>query len=267
MSGVTAYDWQSLPCDRSDRTSPSVAVAPLTVFCDFDGPIVDVSKRYYTTYQLALADTRSAYQAQGITLPIQQLEAQQFWEMKQDRVADEDIALRSGVQGKQFEFFLARVLEIVNQPLLLHLDKLQPGVRWALARLHSQGIRLVLVTLRCQEQATQILRNYGLTRLFSGIYGTYDDQAAYRNNVELKQQLLAQALSEQVDLSGQPQSAWMIGDTEADLLAAQAVSIPTVALTCGIRSYSYLQQFQPTHTCYDLLTAADYLLGKMKCEQ
>jgi len=265
MSGVAAYDWQSPPCDRSHRNSPSVA--PLTVFCDFDGPIVDVSKRYYTTYKLALADTWSAYQAQGIALPIQQLEPQQFWQMKQDRVADEDIALRSGLQGEQFDFFIARVLEIVNQPLLLHLDKLQPGVRWALARLHSQGIRLVLVTLRCQEQATQILRNYGLTRLFSGIYGTYDDQAAYRNNIEVKQQRLAQALTEQVCFSLHPQSVWMIGDTEADLLAAQAVSIPTIALTCGIRSYRYLQQFQPTHTCYDLLTAADYLLGTMKCQK
>jgi len=265
MSGVAAYHWQSPPCDRSHRNSSSVA--PLTVFCDFDGPIVDVSKRYYTTYKLALAETYSAYQAQGIALPIQQLEPQQFWGMKQDRVADEEIALRSGLQGEQFDVFLARVLEIVNQPLLLHLDKLQPGVRWALARLHSQGIRLVLVTLRCQEQATQILRNYGLTRLFSGIYGTYDDQAAYRNNIELKQQRLTQALSEQVGSSLQPESAWMIGDTEADLLAAQAVSIPTVALTCGIRSYRYLQQFQPTHTCSDLLTAADYILDEMKFYQ
>lgn len=265
MSGVAAYDCQSPSCDRSDRTSPSVA--PRTVFCDFDGPIVDVSKRYYTTYKLALADTQSAYQAKGITLPIQQLEKQQFWQMKQDRVADEEIALRSGLQGEPIKFFLARVLEIVNQPLLLHLDKLQPGVHWALATLHSHGIRLILVTLRCQKQAEQILRNYGLTRLFSGIYGTYDHQAAYRNNAQVKQQLLVQALTEQDFFSLNPQSVWMIGDTEADLLAAQAVSIPTVALTCGIRSYRYLQQFQPNHTCYDLLTAADYLLEMIKPEK
>lgn len=262
MSGVAAYDWQSPPCDRTYSKSPDVA--PLTVFCDFDGPIVDVSKRYYTTYQLALADTQAFYQTQGVTLPIQQLQLEQFWQMKQERVADEEIALRSGLQGQQIQFFLARVLEIVNQPGLLHLDKLQSGVYWALAKLHSHGIRLVLVTLRCQKQAEQILRNYGLTRLFSGIYGTFNDQVAYRNTINIKQQLLEQAITEQVSFPLGSQSLWMIGDTEADLLAAQSMSIPTVALTCGIRSHRYLQQFQPTHTCYDLLTATDYILENME---
>jgi hypothetical protein len=52
----------------------------------------------------------------------------------------------------------------------------------------------VLVTLRCQSQAAQILRNYGLTRLFSGIYGSSDRNAAYQNQAELKTQLLEKAL-------------------------------------------------------------------------
>jgi len=30
----------------------------LTVFGDFDGPLVDVSDRYYNTYQIALSNTR-----------------------------------------------------------------------------------------------------------------------------------------------------------------------------------------------------------------
>ncbi len=34
---------------------------PLTIFCDFDGPLVDVSERYYATYQRALTQTRQFY--------------------------------------------------------------------------------------------------------------------------------------------------------------------------------------------------------------
>lgn len=264
MIGVATSDLQPPPC--YPRQNPVPRSPHLTVFCDFDGPIVDVSKRYYSTYQLALADTQEFYRRQGRTLSIQTLQKQQFWQMKQDRVPDVEIAMRSGLHGEQIDFFLGRVIEIVNQPTLLNLDRLQPGVSWALALLHSQRVRLVLVTLRCQEQATQILRNYGLTRLFSGIYGTNDRDAAYHNYAEGKTKLLAKAIDEQPLLTGRQQSAWMIGDTEADLLAGQALSIPTIALTCGIRSRMYLKQFHPTCIHTDLLSAAHYILESWKVE-
>ena len=260
MIGVATSDLQ--PPQSYQRHNPLPRSQQLTVFCDFDGPIVDVSKRYYSTYQLALADTQAFYQRQGISLPIQRLSKQQFWQMKQDRVPDVEIAMRSGLSTEQIDFFLKRVIEIVNQPALLKQDKLQPGVSWALALLHSQGVRLVLVTLRCQVQARQILSNYGLTRLFSGIYGTNDRDAAYHNYAEGKTQLLAKALSEQSLLTGRAISGWMIGDTEADLLAGEALGVPTIALTCGIRSPMYLKQFHPTRIHTDLLSAAHYLARK-----
>jgi phosphoglycolate phosphatase-like HAD superfamily hydrolase len=56
----------------------------------------------------------------------------------------------------------------------------------------------------------------------------------------------------------------MVGDTEADLIAGQTLSIPTIALTCGIRSHFYLKQFHPTCIQSDLLAAAHYLLEKTK---
>lgn len=264
MIGVAPSHLQP-PCGYHTSTQTPY-LKPITVFCDFDGPIIDVSNRYYTTYKRALANTQAIYHDQGVVLPLQPMNKHQFWQMKQERVPDVEIAMRSGLQGPQIDVFLAQVLDIVNQPALLRQDKLQPGVSWALALLHSQGIRLVLVTLRCQQQATQILRNYGLTRLFSGIYGTSDQKAAYRNNADLKQQLLAQAIAEAYPVSKHPLSAWMIGDTEADLLAAQALSIPSIALTCGIRSYRYLHQFHPTQIHQDLLAAAHYLLETIKLE-
>jgi phosphoglycolate phosphatase-like HAD superfamily hydrolase len=108
------------------------------------------------------------------------------------------------------------------------------------------------------------LRNYGLTRLFSGIYGSSDRDAAYQNQAELKTQLLEKAIAEQSLLAGRAISAWMVGDTEADLLAGQALSIPTIALTCGIRSHFYLKQFNPTCIHSDLLAAAHYLVDRIK---
>lgn len=237
----------------------------VTIFCDFDGPIVDVSDRYYSTYQLGLAEVQAVYQAYGTVVTPQVLTKAQFWTMKQERVPDPEIAMRSGLRGQQIELFLERVTQIVNRADLLHQDRLQPGVRWALSLLKAQGVRLVLVTLRQQQQATQLLQQYGLSHFFWQIHGADTDQAAYRNQAEHKAQLLANAMQavgfnhSQADRAPSL-SACMVGDTEADILAGRAMEIPTIALTCGVRSRAYLQRFEPTQIQTDLLSAAHYLI-------
>ncbi len=232
----------------------------LTVFCDFDGPIVDVSDRYYQTYQLAIADACEHYQQQGIVLVPQLLSKAQFWQMKQNRVPDVDIALASGLLPEQVECFLQQVTTIVNQPTLLHQDCLQPGVRWALSLLHSQGVRLILVTLRCQNQAQSILQSYGLADLFTDIRGTGDRTAAYRNQADTKAALLRQVVADHAISRTELDAAWMVGDTEADVLSGRSLNIGTIALTCGIRSADYLNQFQPCRIHSDLLSTAHYLV-------
>ncbi|MBE9180773.1 HAD family hydrolase [Oculatella sp. LEGE 06141] len=269
MSGAANSD----PLQTRPFTTGLATTADVTVFCDFDGPIVDVSDRYYSTYQLALAELQASYRAKGVELPVHLLSKVQFWQMKQDRVPDLEIAMRSGLRYEQVDLFLHHVSQIVNQPELLSHDRLQPAVEWALSLLHTQGIRLVLVTLRCQAQATQMLKEYGLDHLFLDVIGTEDQHAAYRNYAEQKAELLAEAIARRkIHHSNTSQSycnepsmerspgAWMVGDTEADILAGQAVGIPTIGLTCGIRSRSYLERFSPDHIHSDLLSAVHYLI-------
>ena len=77
---------------------------PITVFCDFDGPIVDVSDRYYSTYHLALTDTAAFYSelspSSSVQTQIIALTKAQFWQMKQDRIPDRYIASQSGQIGR-----------------------------------------------------------------------------------------------------------------------------------------------------------------------
>jgi phosphoglycolate phosphatase len=68
-----------------------------------------------------------------------------------------------------------------------------------------------------------------------------------------------QDLVYEVDPTTQHQ-CWIIGDTEADVLAGQALGLSTVAVTCGIRSHSYLKRLEPTTIQPDLQTATQYLL-------
>ncbi len=248
-----------IPAYASTQIKSTFCRQKMTVFCDFDGPIVDVSQRYYSTYRQALAQTQQIYQAKNIQLALGALTQDCFWYMKQNRIPDAEIAMRSGLRGSQIEAFLARVQEIVNQPDLLHKDRPQPGVEWAIGLLHSQGFRIVLVTLRRQTQAQQILQNYGLLRLFSSIWGTQDDDSAYHNYAEIKQELLKAAIAKE---NVATDSAWMIGDTEADILAGQACAVPTIALTCGLRSRNYLTQYNPTQIMSDLLSASHFLIAQ-----
>ena len=67
-----------------------VSSPQVTLFCDFDGPIVDVSERYYHTYQLGLAEIEAAFPH----LTLHQLSKAQFWQMKQERTPDIEIAMR-----------------------------------------------------------------------------------------------------------------------------------------------------------------------------
>jgi phosphoglycolate phosphatase-like HAD superfamily hydrolase len=233
----------------------------MPLFCDFDGPIINVSDRYYSTYRLGLARTRQHYsQMQGQPLLLRPMTKAQFWCMKQERVPDEEIAFRSGLQEDQVTHFLQEVRQQVNHPSLLLQDQLQPGVPWALSLLQQEGFRLILVTLRCQHQVVEILERYQLSHYFEGIYGVNDAGIAYDNQVNLKTRLLRQALAHHCSTKTN-MAGWMIGDTEADVLAAQTLGIPSVALTCGIRSLAYLNKLEPDCIHSSLLMLAHHLSG------
>lgn len=231
----------------------------MTVFCDFDGPIVDVRERYYSTYREGLKAIEAIAHSQGDALQIKVLSQAAFWQMKRDRIADRTIASQSGISAEYISLFLQQVKQIVNQPHLLDKDTLQPGVRWALSLLCDRGARLVLVTLRHQSQVQQILQKTRLAKFFTDIYGTRDRHAAYQNYAQLKTDLLAEAMEKYTRPYGS--SCLMVGDTEADILAGQALKIPTIGLTCGIRSAGYLQQFQPDQIKRDLLSTAHSTIG------
>ena len=231
----------------------------LTLFCDFDGPRVDVSKRYYGTYKTALRHTQATYLENDQQLPLKPLAKEQFWHMKRQRVSDIEIAMQSGLQEEETAFFLDYVREIVNKSELLHLDVMQQSVNWSLGLLHSYGVKLVLVTLREESQVHRMLDQYGLKRLFSGIYGSHARHTAYQNNIDVKTSLLKEAISEQ----GELKDHWvMVGDTEADIVAAQRMNIPVIALTCGIRDAEYLKKYSPDYLTQDLLSTAHLLIKR-----
>ncbi|NJL48083.1 MAG: HAD family hydrolase [Leptolyngbyaceae cyanobacterium SM2_5_2] len=228
-----------------------------TIFCDFDGPIVDVSERYYTTYQQGLG--RVAAQGPGNPETIRSLSKSQFWTFKQNRVPDRQIAHWSGLEGAEIDAFLVQVSRLVNHPSLLDYDQLQPHAYEGLAILKQCGVRVVLVTLRPPDQVMQFLAKHQLDWAISDLYGMPRADAAYTNQANHKVERLGAAISAQQRQGYDLRNTWMIGDTEADIMAGQTLGVDTVAVTCGIRSSTYLQSFRPTHLLPDLWAAAQRL--------
>lgn len=227
-------------------------MAQSTLFCDFDGPIVDVSERYYATYRQGLAQVSAQVQAQGAAPTVRYLSKSQFWTFKQNRIPDRQIAHWSGLEGEQIDRFLVEVSRIVNHPSLLRHDRLQPRAREGLEMFRQCGIRVVLVTLRPPDQVVQFLGSHDLAWAISELFGMNRAESAYANQATHKIERLGAAIATQQRQGYDLRHAWMIGDTEADIMAGQAQGLDTVAVTCGIRSSNYLQTFRPTYLIPDL---------------
>lgn len=238
-----------------NKTIPSTGI---TVFCDLDGPLIDVSRRYYKTYKLAIAETQYHYQTLGQTLQLDPISEGRFWRMKRERIPDIDIAARTGFQDEQIEFFLNTVKGLVNQPLLLQEDQLQDWAIESLESLKAAGASLSLVTLRAHDQAIQILKRFGIYHHFDYVRGARDELAAYENYADYKTSILVNLLNT-MNLETRD-AVWMIGDTEADVKSAQATGIGQIALSCGMRSIEYLQRLEPTCVFDDLSQATQYLM-------
>lgn len=225
------------------------------VFCDFDGPIVDVSERYYQTYRTGLL---AIEQQQGYDqfLNLKPLSKKQFWQMKQDRVADIEIAVRSGLPADLFKPFMRQIERLVNHPSLLRWDCLQPAAEAALKYFKQRNLCLVVVTLRHPRQVQDFLQAQGIEHLIDEVYGVADINAAHANRVDQKHKLLMEAIAQQQAQGYLTQNSWMVGDTEADVLAGQALGLSTAALSCGVRSESYLQGLKPSRIYNSLMTAA-----------
>ena len=100
-----------------------------------------------------------------------------------------------------------------------------PGVRAMLQELRRQSLPLYVCTSKQQHFAVRILDHFGLSGLFTAIYG---DKAEYTSHSKVD--LLANILREH---SLSADSTWMIGDRSFDIDAAHANRLRCLAAGWG----------------------------------
>jgi phosphoglycolate phosphatase-like HAD superfamily hydrolase len=223
----------------------------MRIITDFDGPVMDLSDRYYHVYQLCLARVKQPEQ------PLKILSKAEFWACKRAQIPDRQIGLDSGLTAVQADEFQQLRNYHAHRLEYLHLDRVVPGAISALERIQAAGIELLVMTLRRTRELEPALVRYDLERFFPADcrYCLADDYLK-QGDIPAKNQLMTKALNE---LSTH-QDTWIIGDTEADILAAQAHQIRSIGVLSGIRNRERLAIHQPDSIVANLAEAVDLLL-------
>lgn len=217
---------------------------------DFDGPIVDVSERYYQVYQYCLAASSAPGQA------LQPLTKPQFWSLKRSRIPEVQIGIYSGLDFLQAHHFARLRRDTVHTMPYFQHDLIIPGARSALHKLQTSGIELVVMAMRRTRELDFALSNYGLEQFFQPQRRyCLDNDYVKTQDIEDKTRLMQRAMQE---LPGD--QTWMLGDTEADIIAAQSQELPAIAVLSGIRDRTQLSAYHPDYILTDLSAATEFIL-------
>lgn len=223
----------------------------LRLITDFDGPIIDVSERYYRVYQFCLEKTRSPDQ------PVRQLSKSEFWKCKRSCVPERQIGMLSGLDEVQAqEFAQLRRQTVHTLPYMIH-DSLVPGAVDALEKVQQAGVDLVVMTMRRMLELEYAFNRHNLERFFpkNRCYCLNNDYVKTRD-IDDKPLLMERAIAELPAAS----EVWMVGDTEADITAAKMHGVKVIGVLCGIRDRAQLERYEPDLIVNNLSEAVDLVL-------
>ncbi|NET02581.1 MAG: HAD family hydrolase [Sphaerospermopsis sp. SIO1G1] len=224
----------------------------LRLITDFDGPIMDVSERYYQVYQLCLQKTKYPDQ------PVRELSKAEFWQLKRSHTPETQVAIKSGLDAEQAEEFAKIRKQTVHTQPYFEYDILIPGAIEALTKVQEAGIDLVVMTMRRVRELDYAIDKYNLGKFFpeNRRYCLSNDYVKIRD-VEDKPLLMASAIKELPPV----EKVWMVGDTEADITAAKKHGVEMIAVESGIRDRTQLEKYQPDLILPDLKSAINLILG------
>lgn len=157
-----------------------------------------------------------------------------------------------GVRSEQFERGLAEAQQIMGDEVERHAGDLRPelcpSIRELLDALHRDGKFMGVCTGNLQRVGWAKLKVAGIRDRFT--VGGFSDRHEFRH--EIFQDAMEQAKAH----LGPKARICFVGDTPNDILAAQQLEMPVLAVATGIYGPEQLQEHAPTHLvacCTELL--------------
>jgi phosphoglycolate phosphatase-like HAD superfamily hydrolase len=160
---------------------------------------------------------------------IEPLTGAAYWRKRRGGSSTFDLHPLAGAARAAFQ---AAWLGSIEDRDYLAYDHVYRGVPDSLSRLAGAGHRLVLVTLRrCRPALLAQLDSLGLGVSFEAVVSPLSDADQDKGG------LIARA--------GYSPGDAVVGDSEADLLAAASLSLAGIAVTSGVRSGRFLTTLAP----------------------
>jgi len=211
-----------------------------TIFFDLDGTLIDTSERHYRVFE----DILNLHQIENTHSKAD------FWNQKRNGKKTLDL-LPSNCSKKFIQEFSDEWIDRVEDIEYLKYDRLYSESLDVLSVLKCKS-DLVLVTLRNNKKnLLWELGNFGLTSYFKQIL--LDSPLESRDKVSLIQEYMSPYYEKK--------NLIIVGDSEVDIETGKKIGISTIAVTCGIRSRSFLRKLKPNFCVNKLCKIIEILNG------
>jgi phosphoglycolate phosphatase-like HAD superfamily hydrolase len=196
------------------------------IFFDLDGPILDVSRKYYQVYKDIVLE-----------LGGNPLDFSTYWERKRKKLPDSETLDLSGLSQAKLEDFLVTRKHRIETPSYWQFDRVWKELLLFTTTSTLRG-QVCLVTFRNDRVALmEELSSFGILDWFEEVI-TMPGDAASGDRSSVKADAVYQRY-------GEVERGVFIGDTETDIRAGKKLGLTTVAVTYGIRTSNYLQKEKP----------------------
>lgn len=130
--------------------------------------------------------------------------------------------------------------------------EIYPGIPQLLERLHREGVKTAMATLKAQTTADKIFVEFGLSTAFDLVLGT--DAAAPKTKAQLLEECLYR-------LQCAKERAVLVGDSKYDAEGAQQAGIDFIAVTYGFgfKSAADAAAYSPVAVCRTVREIGDSL--------
>lgn len=177
---------------------------------DLDGTLLDVRERWYKIHQ---------YLAKRLRLEI--YPKKQYLDLKRQAI-DETTFIKSKISKEDYGKLRSQLIERSD---FLKSDKLKLGVKGTLAALSRKNVLILLTRRRYVVSCKKQLASFGINKFFSRI-------------------IIAERKEEEINLLVKEwgkNNIMIIGDTEAELLAAKKFGLKCILVADGARSKEFLK--------------------------
>ena len=211
----------------------------MNIIFDLDGTLLDVSQRHYVVYMTIIEKHGG-----------KPLSKEVYWRMKRSKDSWEKILEFSMLKIEFVTSFLEEFITLIESPRMTDLDRLFEASVPTLTKLHENKHRMFLVSLRRNNTIFENeIKHLGIRKYFDEIVSAHTQNEGY----ELKSKIF-------LKISDDPRTV-IIGDTEADIMAAHKIGYTSVAVLSGIRNEVILKLLKPDHIIDDVSRLPELIEG------